>query len=157
MKTNTTPGMKRGRLPWLTKLRPEMQPMVIPDLRGRGQMLLPTPMLVAEEIATIPEGSLLSFSVLRTRLARRFYADLTCPLMTGIFFNIVAGAVEEQLAAGTQPLSPYWRVVIENGTLSPKTPAGAERQAEHLRSEGHEIQLHRNKLRVIDYRKSFLM
>jgi hypothetical protein len=119
-------------------------------------MLLPTPTLVAQEISTIPLGALITFPVLRTRLAQRYRADFTCPLMTGIFFNIIAGAVEEQLAAGQPPLAPYWRVVLENGTLSPKTPAGPDCQAEHLRHEGHAVQPCRSKLQVTNYEQRLL-
>ena len=133
------PGMKRSRTPWSAKLKPEMEPRTVEDPKGRGRMLLPTPLLVAEEIVAIPRGSLLTMSQFRQRLAERFQADLTCPLMTGIFYNIIAGAAEEQLAAGQTPLAPYWRVIRDNGTLSEKTPAGPERQAEHLRGEGHTI------------------
>ncbi len=112
MKANSKSGMKRSRTTWSAKLRPKMEPMVTPDPKGRGLMLLPTPMLVAEEIATIPTGSLLTVPELRLRLARRCQADITCPLMTGIFYNIVAGTAEEQLAAGQPALAPYWRVIL---------------------------------------------
>jgi alkylated DNA nucleotide flippase Atl1 len=66
-------------------------------------------------------------------------ADLTCPLTTGIFLNIIAGATEEALAEGRSALAPYWRVVDERGGLPPKFPPGRERQAEHLRAEGHRL------------------
>lgn len=147
----TTPGMKRSRTPWSSKLRPDMKPETAPDPKGRGQMLLPTPMLVAEEISAIREGGLVTAAELRTRLALRFQADLTCPLMTGIFYNLVAGAAEEQLAAGQEPLAPYWRVVLDKGVLSPKTPLGPEIQAEHLRREGHEVEWIRGKWRVAGF------
>ena len=113
MKTKATSGMKRSRVPWTDKLRPDMKFAVTPDPKGRGQMLLPTPAVVAQEISTIPAGALITFPALRTRLAQRFKADLTCPLMTGIFFNIIAGAAEEQLAVGQKPVAPFWRVVRE--------------------------------------------
>jgi len=128
-----------------------MKPVVVPDPKGRGQMLLPTPTLVAEEIARIPHGSVLTVSSLRLRLAERFQADLTCPLMSGIFFNLVAGAAEEQLAGGKSPLAPYWRVILDDGTLSPKTPGGPEQQARHLREEGHTVEARRKKLYVSGY------
>jgi hypothetical protein len=143
--------MKRGRVPFTAKLRPEMKHEVAPDPKGRGQMFFPTPLLVAAEIAEIPEGDLINVSELRARLSRRFGADVTCPLMTGIFYNLVAGAAEEQVAAGDRPLAPYWRVVLDNGSLSPKTPSGPERQAEHLRREGHSVEMLRGKLRVVDF------
>ena len=145
--------MKRSRTPWAAKLRPEMKPQVVTDPKGRGQMLLPTPMLVAEEISNIPEGALLTVPELRSRLAERFHAEFTCPLMTGIFFNLVAGAAEEQLAAQQPPVAPYWRVILENGTLSPKTPAGPEQQAQRLRQEGHSITQRRTKLEVANFRQ----
>jgi hypothetical protein len=148
--------MKRSSVPWTAKLRPDMKHVVAPDPKGRGQMLLPTPALVAREISTIPAGALLTFPVLRTRLAQRYRAHFTCPLMTGIFFNIIAGAAEEQLAAGQPPLAPYWRVVLDNGSLSPKTPAGPDRQAEHLRHEGHIIEPRRSQLRVTNYEQKLL-
>lgn len=156
MNRQTKPGMKRSRVPWTAKLRPEMNPEVAPDHKGRGQMLFPTPAIVAEEIAKIPHGELVTVSELRSKLARRFDADLTCPLMTGIFYNIVAGSAEEQLAEGQQPLAPYWRVIRDDGTLSPKTPAGPEQQAERLRHEGHGISVERTRLKVINYEKHLI-
>lgn len=130
-----------------------MEPVVTRDPKGRGQMLLPTPMLLAQEISTIPRGSLVTVSALRSRLAQRFGADLACPLMTGIFFNLVAGAAEEQLASGQPPLAPYWRVIRDDGTLSPKTPAGPEQQADRLRHEGHTVTPHRSKLKVDSFQR----
>ncbi|WP_193213104.1 MGMT family protein [Luteolibacter marinus] len=154
MKKNTSPGMKRSRVPWSEKLRPEMEAVVCDDPKGRGKMLLPTPMLVAGAMRGIPARALLTVPELRNRMARSHGADLTCPLMTGIFYNIIAGAAEEEIAAGKPPLAPYWRVVQENGTLSPKTPAGPERQAEHLRGEGHVVEERRAKLHVRDFEQS---
>lgn len=151
MKAKSKTGMKRSRTPWSAKLRPEMEPLVTPDPKGRGLLLLPTPMLVAEEMATIPKGSLLTVPELRLRLARRFQADITCPLMAGVFYNIVAGTAEEQLAAGQPALAPYWRVILENGTLSPRTPAGPAQQARRLREEGHAVIAHRSNLLVEKY------
>ena len=148
--------MKRNRVPWTLKLRPEMKHEIAPDAKGRGQMLFPTPLLVAKEIAAIPEGQFITVSELRARLCQRFRADLACPLMTGIFYNLVAGAAEEQMAAGEPVVAPYWRVILDNGTLSPKTPSGPERQAEHLRREGHVLQLVRGKLCMANNGQCFL-
>jgi hypothetical protein len=143
--------MKTSRKPWRTKLRPEMQPELGTDPKTGKSMLCPTPMLVAEEIGKIPERSLLTVAELRNRMARRFGAEITCPLMTGIFFNLVAGAAEEGLAEGQKALAPYWRVVMDKGVLSPKTPFGPERQAEHLRDEGHKVEARRAKFAVVGY------
>jgi len=129
----------RTRVPWVTKLRPELKPKVVANPRGRGTMLVPTPLLVAEEVRRVRRGRLVTPAELRERLAARFGADQTCPLTMGILLHIVAGAAEEQLAAGKRPVAPYWRVIDERGTLNPKTPPGPGRQAWHLRREGHVV------------------
>ena len=61
------------------------------------------------------------------------------PLVTGIFVRIAAEAAEEDAAAGKTEITPYWRVVKEDGSLNPKFPGGVQRQQEHLREEGHRI------------------
>jgi hypothetical protein len=127
----------RSRTPWRLKLRPDQVPKIVPDHRGR--MLVPTPLLVARALRRVPAGRLITPAVLRARMARRAGADLTCPLTTGIFLNIIAGATEEALAQGHPAVAPYWRVVDEEGRLSPKFPPGRARQAAHLRAEGHRI------------------
>jgi hypothetical protein len=132
------PGM-RSRAPWSTKLRPDLQPKVVANPRGGGRMLVPTPMLVAEEIRRVHARSLVTPAQIRERLAAQFGAALTCPLTTGIFLNIIAGAAEEDLRSGREPLAPYWRVIGADGSLSEKFPPGPARQARHLRSEGHRV------------------
>ena len=127
----------RSRTPWKQKLHPEQLPQVIDDPRGR--MLIPTPLLVARALRRVPRGRLITAPRLRARLAAEAGADFACPMTTGIFLNIVAGATEEALAEGRRPLAPYWRVVDERGTLPPKFPPGQARQAQHLRAEGHRV------------------
>jgi hypothetical protein len=127
----------RSRTPWKLKLHPEQVPQIVPDRRGR--MLVPTPLLVARALRRVPAGRLITAAQLRARLARKAGADFTCPMTTGIFLNIIAGATEEGLAEGRPPLAPYWRVVDEHGRLSAKFPPGPARQAVHLRAEGHRV------------------
>ena len=127
------------RVPWATKLRPESRAKVVPDYRGHGTLLVPTPLLVAEEIRKIRRGHLITTAELRERLARRFGATSTCPFTTGIFLNIISGAAEEELAAGRRPTAPYWRVTGAGGRLNSKWPPGPERQARHLRAEGRHV------------------
>jgi hypothetical protein len=129
--------MMLSRRPWATKLHPEQRPKIVADRRGR--MLVPTPMLVARELRRVRPGRLITAAQLRNRLAKRAGAALTCPLTTGIFLNILAGATEEALDSGRRSLAPYWRVVEPDGTLPRKFPPGTDRQAAHLRSEGHRI------------------
>ena len=127
----------RSRTPWAAKLHPACEAQIVAERRGR--MLVPTPLLVAAELKRVPRRRLITPALLRERLARRTGADLTCPMTTGIFLNILAGAAEEAIAEGRRPVAPYWRVVDDAGRLPPKFPPGRARQAAHLRSEGHSV------------------
>ena len=127
----------RSRTPWRLKLRPEQAPHLVNDPRGR--MLIPTPLLVAKVLRRVPRGRLITAAGLRARLARQSGADFTCPMTTGIFLNILAGATEEALADGRRAVAPDWRVVGQDGRLPPKFPPGRARQAAHLRMEGHQV------------------
>ncbi|OAI41834.1 hypothetical protein AYO41_05185 [Verrucomicrobia bacterium SCGC AG-212-E04] len=139
MKKVAPKGMRHSARPWREKLRPDLAPKICDDPRGRGRMLVPTPMLVAGAIAKIRRGRLLTVPELRNELAAKAGADFACPLCTGIFINIVAGAAEDDVAAGRKPLAPYWRVIRDDGTLSEKPPPGPARQAHWLRAEGHKM------------------
>jgi len=143
----------RTRTSWVEKLRPDLEPKVVADPKRRATLLVPTPLVVAAELCRVKRGRLITPSALRERLARRFGADATCPLTTGIFLHILAGAAEEQLRAGRRPVGPYWRVVDERGFLNAKWAPGPERQAEHLRREGHRIERAgaKRRLRVVDH------
>lgn len=98
-----------------------------------GRMLIASPLAVQDELATVPAGRVITAPQLRARLARRFGADYTCPITTGIFLRIVAEAALEEARAGEVPV---WRVVSENGALLDKLPGGPERQAARLTAEG---------------------
>ena len=129
--------MMRSSKSWLPKLRPDQPPKVVGDRRGR--MLVPAPMLVARALRRVPPGRLITAELLRNRLARAAHADLTCPMTTGIFLSIIAGATEEELANGHPAVAPYWRVVRKDGSLPGKFPIRAGVQSAHLRAEGHRI------------------
>jgi len=103
---------------------------------GKGTMLIPTPKLVDGLIRKVPKGKLVTVGELRRKMAADFEADVTCPLTTGIFVRIAAEAAEEDRANGRQRLTPYWRVIKDDGSMNPKLPGGAEQQARHLRGEG---------------------
>jgi hypothetical protein len=106
---------------------------------GSGMMLIPTPKLVDELIRRVPKGKLATVSELRRKLAFDFKADVTCPLTTGIFLRIAAEAAEEDRAQGRKRVTPYWRVVKDDGTFNPKLPGGVTQQTRTLRAEGFEV------------------
>jgi len=119
---------------------------------GMGTMLVPSPRDVDAYIRTVPKGRLVTVKRIREALAGKFAADVTCPLTTGIFVWIAAEAAEEAAREGKTRITPYWRVVRDDGSLNPKFPGGVEAQAERLRDEGHRIDTSRKIPRVITER-----
>lgn len=136
MKTRKTwrEKMNNPKLPKLVRIPPAMQKRF-----GKGQMLVPSPAEVEAFIQGVPEGSVSTVSQMRQFLAEKHSANVTCPLTTGIFVRIAAEAAEEDSRAGKSKITPYWRVVKDDGALNPKLPGGTLRQAKRLRAEGHQI------------------
>ncbi len=137
-------GKFTSRTRWREKLQKPQQPKVVqipPKMSrfGKGTMLIPTPLLVDEVIRKIPKGKLITTGELRRKLAADFAADVTCPLTTGIFLRIAAEAAEEDRASGNRRVTPYWRVIKDDGRLNPKYPGGVESQARNLRAEGFTV------------------
>jgi hypothetical protein len=133
------------RKTWREKMdNPNLPKLVaIPDRMKKrypqGTMLLPSPREVEAEMRRVPEGTVITVAQLRKILAGRHGAEVTCPLMTGIFVRISAEAAEEDVREGKPAITPYWRVVKEDGSLYAKFPGGVEQQAERLRDEGHRV------------------
>ncbi|MFB0518232.1 MAG: hypothetical protein ACETWC_02995 [Acidobacteriota bacterium] len=156
--------MAKSRKTWREKLEKQQEPKIVfasPDSKmakrfGSGKMLIPKPLDVDALIRTVEKGKLVTQAQLRERLARDFKVDFTCPITTGIFVRIAAEAAEEELTAGKQEGTPYWRVIKTDGSLNQKFPGGAQAQAARLREEGHRIQPAQGKKppRVIDFQKS---
>jgi hypothetical protein len=152
----------KGRIPWREKLEKPQQPKIVkipPSMArfGKGTMLIPTPKLVDGLLREVPKGKLVTVGEIRKRLANDFAADVTCPLTTGIFVRIVAEAAEEDRANGRQRITPYWRVVKDDGGLNPKFPGGEQLQARYLRGEGLSV-AHKGKRTVVkDFEKRLVI
>ena len=119
-------------------------------------MLIPAPLDVDALIRRTENGKLITDKQIRERLAKKFHADLTCPLTTGIFIRIAAEAAEEDLMDGRGEITPYWRIIKPDGSLNEKLPGGAAAQAARLRDEGHTIEPGKGKKppRAKDFEKS---
>ena len=146
--------MFKSKTRWREKLEKPQAPKVvqIPEKMsrfGKGTMLIPTPMLVDELMKRIPKGKLITGGELRRKLASDFATDVTCPLTTGIFVRIAAEAAEEDRANGKRRLTPYWRVIKDDGSLNPKYPGGVESQARLLRAEGVDVERRGNRSPVV--------
>jgi len=136
----------KQKMSWRAKLHKPTLPKLVPisdamaKRFGHGIMLVPTALELDAMIRKIPRGQVSTLAQLRNRLARWHNADLTCPLVTGIFLRIVAEAAEEDRLAGKTDVTPYWRVVGDDGKLNPKFPGGIEIQELHLQAEGHTVE-----------------
>lgn len=132
----------KSRTPWAEKMKKPAACTVevLVDTKSAtyppGRMLIPTPVAVDEIVRTIPKGEVLTTGRLRQVLAAKNDADYTCPMTTGIFLRIAAEYAEEQRLNGVKKISPYWRVIRDDGSLIDKLPGGISHQAELLSTEG---------------------
>ena len=117
---------------WTEKLesaRPhEVKPAPI-DIAGMkaGQiMLVPSPRIVADFIATIPPGTAMDVKALRRALARKYGAEVTCPITMGFHLRTVAEAAYEAFTQGTDPgrITPVWRVLDEHSPTTGRLSCG---------------------------------
>ena len=106
---------------------------------GTGRMIIPKPIDVDALIRKTRKGRLVTVSEIRSRLARDNNVDVACPLTTGIFIRIAAEAAEEDLQNGKTRVTPYWRVIKDDGSLNERFPGGAKSQTRRLKEEGHRV------------------
>jgi len=159
----------RPKTSWRAKLDKDQPRKLVPASTGfgfgPGILLIPRPSDVDAVIRKVRRGKLVTIQQIRARLAADFNslpiaernaaltkagvadrrADSACPLCTGIFLRIAAEAAEEDRRAGKTRITPYWRVVRDDGSLHEKFPGGPRAQADHLRAEGHRLEPARGK------------
>ena len=91
-------------------------------------MLVATPRLVDDYMRSVPSGERRTVAQMRNDLAAAHGADICCPISTSIFARIAAEAALEETAAGA-PLSdvtPFWRVIEDDGTVAKKLSCGPD-------------------------------
>ncbi len=102
---------------------------------GGRTMVIAPPIDYDDLMKKIPEGKVITTNELRTSLARKYKADITCPLTAGIFVNLVAWASYQR----DTDITPYWRTLKSNGELNIKYPEAINLQKKLLEKEGHTI------------------
>jgi hypothetical protein len=137
----------KARKSWREKLAdskdlPRVQ--AIPDRMkakwGEGTLVIPAPGEVDEMMRRVRKGKVTTINHIRTSLATKHGAKISCPLTTGIFAWIAANAAEEESAAKPNArVTPYWRTLKTGGALNEKYPGGIERQQQRLVAEGHTV------------------
>lgn len=104
-----------------------------------GKMFISSPKLINEQVLKIPKGKIATMGQLRDELAFNHQADYTCPLTTGIFARVVAEAAEEDRSNGVSNITPWWRLVADDGKLNLKYPGEGNWQKQLLEEEGIKI------------------
>lgn len=128
---------------WTEKLHCDKEPKIkridfnFADIPANSNMFIATPQIIDNDIKQIPKGKIVSVQTMRKDLAIENKADYTCPVTTGMFLRIVAEANFEkyQQTNSIKSITPFWRVVEPNSTLSEKLTFGKDfiikqRQAE---------------------------
>ncbi len=111
-----------------------------------GMMLVPTTKEIDKLMQKVPEGKLTTQAEIREKLAEKHKADFACPLVMGIFTNIIAGKAEEDITdrgKKIDEITPYWRTLRSGGELNSKYPGGLDAHVAKLKAEGHEIEMTR--------------
>jgi hypothetical protein len=120
---------------------------------GAGTCVIPAPREGEEFMRKVPRGKLVTINQIRRALAARHGTTIACPITTGIFAWIAAGAAAEEEAGGKKRITPYWRTLKGAGELNPKYPGGTEAQRTMLKKEGHIVIQKGKKFLVKEYEK----
>lgn len=123
---------------------------------GTGTVVIPAPLEVDALMRSVPKGRLVTINLIREVLAKKHKATISCPITTGIFARIAAGAAEEQQQLGIKDITPYWRTLRAGGVINPKYPGGVEGQKKLLEKEGHKIIQKGKNFIVFDYGKMLI-
>ena len=135
--------MKRKKS-WTEKLqstRPhevKPAPMDIAGMKKGEIMLIPTPSIVDAFIRRIPAGKSMDVKTFRQKLARKYKAEVTCPITTGFHLRTVAEAALEahERGAPLADITPFWRVLDADAPTTAKLSCGAAFVTRRRRAEG---------------------
>jgi hypothetical protein len=102
-------------------------PVTIAGMQKGQTMLVPSARIVDAFIRRLPRGRLLDVRTLRARMARRYRAEVTCPIAMGFILRIVAEAAWEARQAGAPEaaIAPVWRVPDDDSPTLKKLPRPA--------------------------------
>ncbi len=123
---------------------------------GKGTMAIPSPLDVNSIMKKVPSGKLITINRIREKIAKKYHADIGCPITTGIFSWIAAHAADEAKQQGFKKITPYWRTLKQGGIINEKYPGGADLQAELLEYEGHEVIQKGKHWKVKDWEKRLM-
>jgi alkylated DNA nucleotide flippase Atl1 len=102
---------------------------------------MPSPLEVNTLMKKVPKGKLTTINEIRKKLAKKYKTTTACPIVTGIFSWIAAGAAKEDIQDGKKNITPYWRTLKSDGKINLKYPGGIPFQKKKLINENHKIVL----------------
>jgi hypothetical protein len=130
------------RKTWEEKLNGSKDLPKVVHLKGKAlrkwrvkTLAIPSPREIFSLIRRVPRGKIATTSGLQSAVAKKHSAEMGCAVTTGIFVWLSAHASEELEAKHGGSGAPYWRIVKSDGSLNPKFPGGAEKQAARLSQE----------------------
>ena len=100
---------------------------------------MPSPLEVNTLMKKVPKGKLTTINEIRKKLAKKYKTTTACPIVTGIFSWIAAGAAKEDDQDGKKNITPYWRTLKSDGKINLKYPGGIPYQRKKLINENHKI------------------
>ena len=111
------------------------------DIPKGSRMLIASPPIIDEYVKSILYGEFIEPVKMRDDLAKKYNADKTCPVTTGIFLRIVSEASYEEYKSGydLEALTPFWRMVDKRSELAKKLTCGISFIAQRQAQEGIEI------------------
>ena len=124
--------MPKTRTTWREKLEKWQEPMVHRFLFARPQDIEPL-------LHKVPKGKVVTIKQVREKLAKNFHTDAACTKAINSSIKLVAQEAEEDLKKEKGQVTPYWRVIKNDGGLNERLPGSTGVQATHLREEGHII------------------
>ena len=123
---------------------------------GKQTMAIPSPSDVNSIMKKVPSGKLITINRIREKIAKKYHADMGCPITTGIFSWIAAHAADEAKQKGVKKITAYWRTLKQGGIINEKYPGGIDMQAELLEYEGHEVMQKGKHWMVKDWEKRLM-
>ena len=98
------------------------------DIPKGSRMLIASPPIIDEYVKSILYGEFVEPSTMRDDLAKKYKADKTCPVTTGIFLRIVSEASYEEYQSSDdlETIAPFWRIVKLNSKLARKLACGID-------------------------------
>ena len=116
----------------------KINPKKFADIPVGAKMFIPTPQILDNFVQYIPSGSFLTLKQIRKDLAKKYHAEMTCPVVTGISLRIISEAAfeEYQIDQNMDEITPFWRVVDPDSKLANKLACGIDFIIERQFQEG---------------------